>query len=68
MPKQLEKPMSFKEVKEFLGCGHAWLYEQLESGKLPARKLGGKWIVFPSDLQKYFDRLYSNQQRLKIAK
>ena len=49
--KPLEKPMSFKEVQEFLGRGHAWLYDQLQRGKLPGHKLGGKWIIYPSELQ-----------------
>lgn len=68
MPKQLEKPMSFKEVQEFLGRGHAWLYDQLQRGKLPGHKLGGKWIIYPSELQRYLDQQYSNQHKIRIAR
>lgn len=68
MPKKLEKPMSFDELKEFFGRGNTWLYEQLQTGKLPGRKLGGKWIVYPSELQKYMDRLPSNQKKIRIAR
>ena len=68
MPKQLEKPMSFNETKEFLGRSHTWLYEELQSGRMPAHKLGGKWIVYPSELQKYLNQQYSNQKKLKVAR
>lgn len=66
--KPLEKPMSFKEVQEFLGRGHAWLYDQLQRGKLPGHKLGGKWIIYPSELQKYLDQQYSNQRKIRLAR
>lgn len=66
--KPLEKPMSFNEVKEFLGRGHAWLYDQLQRGKLPGHKLGGKWIIYPSELQKYLDQQYSNQRKIRLAR
>lgn len=68
MPKTLEKPMSFTEVKEFLGCGNTWLYSQLQTGRIPARKLGGKWIVYPSDLERYLNQLPSNQRRIRLAR
>jgi len=65
MSKQLEKPMQFDEVKTFLGRGSTWLYEELQTGRLPGRKLGGKWVVYPSDLQRYLKQLPSNQKRIK---
>ncbi|MEN6350311.1 MAG: helix-turn-helix domain-containing protein [Syntrophomonas sp.] len=65
MSKQLEKPMHFKEVQEFLGMGSDFIYKNLQSGVIPGRKLGGRWIVRPSDLQKYLDRLPSNNYKLR---
>ncbi len=64
MAKTLEKPMHFKEVKEFLGMGSDYVYKELESGRLPGRKLGNKWIVFPSDLAKYMESRASNRKRV----
>lgn len=66
--KELEKPMSFKEVKDFLGISNAWLYGQLQSGRLIGHKLGSKWIVFPSDLQRYLDQQYTNRHQIRLAK
>jgi len=68
MQKQPEKPMPFNEVKDFLGCGNTWLYEQLQTGRLPGRKLAGKWVVYPSELERYLQRLPSNQKKLKLAR
>lgn len=64
----LEKPMSFEEVKEFLGRGSTWLYGQLQKGKIPGHKLGGQWVVYPSELKRYLERLPSNQRKLKLAR
>lgn len=68
MEKQLERPMSFSEVKEFLGCGNTWLYEQLQNGRIPGRKLAGRWVVYPSDLERYLGRLPSNQRKIRLAR
>lgn len=51
MSQPLEKPMRFKEVQDFLGVGHNYLYEALQSGRLKGYKLGNRWIVYPSDLK-----------------
>lgn len=66
--KQLEKPMSFSEVKAFLGRGNTWLYAELQSGRLPGHKLGGQWVVYPSELQTYLERLPGNRKKLRLAK
>lgn len=63
--KQLERPMHFEELKEFLGMGSDYLYKRLQSGEIPGRKLGNKWIVYPSDLRRFLDGQYSNQKRIK---
>lgn len=67
MQANLDKPMSFEEVRRFLGRGKTWLYEQLQTGKLPAYKLGGRWIVYPNDLRRYLAQQPSNQKKLKRA-
>lgn len=61
----LEQPMSFKQVQEFLGCGKTFLYEELQSGRLAGYKLGRKWIIYPSDLQRYLRQRPSNIRKIK---
>jgi excisionase family DNA binding protein len=68
MPKQLEKPMHFEEIQEFLGMGPDFVYKELQSGRLSGHKIGNRWIVYPSELQKYLDQQYSNQKRLKVVR
>lgn len=65
MPKTLEKPMDFQEVKEFLGMGSDFIYKELQKGRLTGRKLGNRWVVYPSDLQRYLERLPDNRKRIK---
>ncbi|MDD2585489.1 MAG: hypothetical protein PHT79_06650 [Syntrophomonadaceae bacterium] len=65
MPKQLERPMSFEEVRTFLHRGSTWLYTRLQNGEILGSKLGGKWIVYPSNLQRYLDRLPNNRKRIQ---
>lgn len=65
MPRELEKPMHFDEVKEFLGMGSRFLYEELQAGRLIGSKLGNRWIVYPSDLKKYLDSQPSNRKRIR---
>jgi len=67
-PRELEKPMSFKEVQDHLGMGKTWLCEQLASGRLIGHKLGIKWKIYPSDLQRFLDQQYSNRTKIKLAK
>lgn len=63
--KELEKPMHFKEVVEFLGMGTDFVYKELQRGRLAGRKLGKEWIVNPSDLPKYLATRPSNQKRVE---
>ena len=64
----LEKPMHFGEVVSFLGMGPDYVYKSLQEGRLYGYKLGNRWIVYPSDLQRFLDQQYSNRQRIKLAK
>lgn len=68
MLKELEKPMHFEEIKEFLGMGSDFIYKELQAGRLLGYKLGGKWIVYPSDLRRYLDCLSSNQKKIRITR
>ncbi len=66
--KELEKPMSFKEAQEFLGVSNMFLYKRLWRGEIIGHKLGRKWIIFPSDLQRFIDQQYTNQRKIRLAK
>ena len=66
MIKELEKPMHFKDVTKCLGMGTDYVYKALQDGRLKGRKIGNRWIVFPSDLRKFLDNCPSNQK--KVAK
>ena len=68
MAKELEKPMHFDEVTEFLGMGTDYVYKELQAGRLIGRKLGHKWIVYPSDLARYLDNKPSNRKKIHLAK
>lgn len=39
----LEKLMDFKETKEYLSISKPSLYRLVQSGKIPASKVGGLW-------------------------
>jgi len=67
-PLELEKPMHFSEVVKFLGMGTDYVYKELQGGRLTGYKLGKRWIVYPSDLQKFLSQRPSNQKRIKLAK
>jgi len=67
MPK-LEKPMNFKEVRDFLGMGTDYVYKELESGRLAGFKLGNRWMVYPSALSKYLESRPSNRIKIKLAR
>lgn len=63
----LEKPMHFEEVRQFLGMGTDYVYKELQSGRLSGSKLGNRWIVYPSDLARYLKQQPSNR-KIRLAK
>lgn len=60
--------MHFSEVHEYLGMGIDFVYKELQAGRLKGYKLGNRWVVYPSDLQRYMNNLPSNQRKIKLAK
>lgn len=42
--------LSPQQVQEVTGCGRTFVYEALQSGRLPAVKSGGTWLVTPDAL------------------
>ena len=66
--RELEKPMHFDEVMEFLGMGPDYIYKALQDGRITGYKLGNRWIVYPSDLQRFLNQQYNNRFKIKLAK
>ena len=53
-----EKPFyTLKELADMLGLKPKSMYNLVYSGKLPARKWGGRWIVTKKDFEKYLEEL-----------
>lgn len=48
--KQQRETLTPREAAQRLGIGLDSVYSLLWSGKLPARKVDGRWIVNPSDV------------------
>ena len=61
----LETPLKFAEIRGYLNCSLDYIYKSLESGKMQGRKIAGKWIVYPSDLEKFVKQQPTNQRRIK---
>lgn len=45
------RPVS--EIADALGCSDRWVRKEIESGHLPARRVGGRWLVADSDFETY---------------
>ena len=53
-----EKPFyTLKELAEILGLKPKSMYNLVYSGRLPARKWGGRWIVTRKDFERYLEEL-----------
>ena len=48
--------MTLKETAYYLGFSTTWAYRMVETGKLPAFKLGGQWRIRKSKLDKFIER------------
>lgn len=66
--KPLEKPMNFKQARQFLGVSSATLYRRLYNKEIVGRKMGGLWVFMPSDLQRYINQLPSTKKVIKMRK
>lgn len=59
------KPLKFDEVRKTLGCGSAFLYGELQAGRIAASKLGKRWIIKPKDLERYLHQLPNNRKVIR---
>ena len=41
------------EICPILHIGKSTAYKLIQSGELPAKKIGGKWLISPADLERY---------------
>ena len=57
---------SISEVMALTGLGRTKLYEEINSGRLPARKSGRRTLILRSDLEGYLNGLvvFSAQQQV----
>lgn len=49
--------MNIKEVAQFLQVKEQTVYRLVQTGKIPALKIGGQWKVKKSHLDKMFDNM-----------
>ena len=49
--------VSINEAVQIFGIGRSTLYQAMNTGELPARKLGTRTIILFDDLKAYLDRL-----------
>jgi hypothetical protein len=52
-----KRGLSVKEVCDSIGCGHSTFYKIVAAGLLVVRKLGGRTIVLPEDLDRFLAAL-----------
>ncbi len=48
---------SINEALSVIGCGRTHLYQELNAGRLKARKLGSKTVILEQDLEDYLNGL-----------
>ncbi|MFM9861315.1 helix-turn-helix domain-containing protein [Pseudoxanthobacter sp. M-2] len=48
---------SINEALSVIGCGRTHLYQELNAGRLKARKLGSRTVILEQDLYDYLDSL-----------
>ncbi|MAQ70726.1 MAG: hypothetical protein CL565_00885 [Alphaproteobacteria bacterium] len=49
--------LTLDEACTAISCGKTKIYEFLDTGKLPAKKLGRRTIILKSDLEKFLSTL-----------
>ena len=49
------KLFTLTEVEPILGVSHQTLLRYVKSGKLPAKKLNGKWRLTRRDIEKFIE-------------
>lgn len=53
-----------EEIAELLRCTPRCVYNYLRQGKMPGRKLGGRWLVLEDDLHAYL-RGFNNLEEIQ---
>lgn len=53
-----------EEVAELLRCTPRCVYNYLRRGKMPGRKLGGRWLILEDDLHAYL-RGFNNMEDIQ---
>ena len=56
------------EASKYLGISLEQIYEMLEAGELPGIRLGGRWRVRLSALERWLDEEVSQEELSKLAK
>ena len=52
MPSDPARHLSLHEAADLLGVHYMTIYRRVRLGILPARKVGGTWLVDPADLER----------------
>lgn len=58
---------SINQTLSIIGCGRTHLYQELNAGRLKARKLGSKTVILEQDLNDYLDGLPRFQTDPRLA-
>lgn len=53
-----EELLILEDICPILHIGKTTAYRLIQSGQLPAQKIGGKWQVRPADLKKYLEKKF----------
>ena len=53
-----------EDICPILHIGKTTAYKLIQSGQLPALKIGGKWQIKSEDLEKYIKRSRVNQTKI----
>lgn len=53
-----EELLILEDICPILHIGKTTAYRLIQSGQLPAQKIGGKWQIRPDDLKKYLAKKF----------
>lgn len=55
----MEELLLLEDICPILHMGRTTAYRLIQSGQLPAQKIGGKWLIRADDFKKYLDGRFS---------
>jgi hypothetical protein len=67
IPFKALRAYSINETIGIVGCGRTHLYQELNAGRLKARKLGAKTVILEQDLHDYLNGLPRFQVDPRLA-